>query len=407
MTAALRMVHSSDHGIEMGQGETADGGASTTSPSCLVGAAGADVGGFALSPGQEAAVAKVRDWIDDPCGQRIFRLFGYAGTGKTTIARMLAEEVIGGPVYCAYTGKAALRMRQSGCDNAATIHSTIYKPMEDGDRTAFVWQEESVIADAGIVVVDECSMVNEEITHDLLRYDKPILVLGDPFQLPPVKGQGYLTNAEPDAMLTEVHRQALDNPILELATRIREDGEIKYGEFGALEVIERGTLGVKEVCGYDQVLCGTHRVRRSYTKQMRKHAGNVGAFPESGDRIMCTRNHRKTGLFNGQVFRVTSSFLTSQMCKTRIVDVDDDDERVRTVMSFQEGWQNPNWKPTPQQFVMYPQFDFAQVMTTHKAQGSEWKHVLVYDEGDVFREHAQQWRYTAITRASERLTIVR
>ena len=51
-----------------------------------------------------------------------------------------------------------------------------------------------------------------------------VLVLGDPAQLPPVKGGGFFTEAEPDVMLTEVHRQAADNPIIRLSMTIREGG---------------------------------------------------------------------------------------------------------------------------------------------------------------------------------------
>lgn len=363
--------------------------------------------GSGLSSDQEAAALKFRNWMRDGSPGQIFRLFGPAGCGKTWIAKTLANEVRGGPVFCAFTGKAALRMRQNGCTGASTIHGLIYKPVDDGgDEMAFVWQEESDAADAGIIVVDECSMVSEDLARDLMRYGKPMLVLGDPAQLPPVKGAGYLTNAEPDAMLTEVHRQALDNPILRLATQIREGGVLECCDMGALRIVKRGTLSVEEASQFDQVLCGTHRVRRSYTKQLRKHAGLVGYFPESGDRIMSTSNHRKSGLFNGQVFSVISSSITAQMVKMRMIDVDDDAAEVIEVMAFQDGFRDPSWKPTPQQYVMFPQFMFAQVMTVHKAQGSEWKDVLVYDDCWGSDEDRRRWRYTAITRAAERLTVV-
>ncbi len=57
----------------------------------------------------------------------MFRLFGYAGTGKTTLARHIAEGVDGGVKFAAFTGKAALVMRNKGCDDASTIHSLIYR----------------------------------------------------------------------------------------------------------------------------------------------------------------------------------------------------------------------------------------------------------------------------------------
>ena len=84
-----------------------------------------------FSPGQIAALDKCGDWHKNRTKeQQIFRLFGYAGTGKTTLARHLAEGLNGDIVYCAFTGKAALMMRRNGCHGAATIHSTIYTVKE-------------------------------------------------------------------------------------------------------------------------------------------------------------------------------------------------------------------------------------------------------------------------------------
>ena len=71
-------------------------------------------------------------------------------------------------------------------------------------------------------MIDECSMVDAELGRDLMSFDVPVLVLGDPAQLPPIQGGGFFTEAEPDAMLTEVHRQAQDDPIVRLSMEVRE-----------------------------------------------------------------------------------------------------------------------------------------------------------------------------------------
>ena len=70
-------------------------------------------------------------------------------------------------------------------------------------------------------VVAEVSMVGEEMANDLLAFGKPILVLGDPGQLPPIHGEGAFTNVAPDVMLDEIHRQAEGSAILRLPSRAR------------------------------------------------------------------------------------------------------------------------------------------------------------------------------------------
>jgi exodeoxyribonuclease-5 len=77
-----------------------------------------------FTPHQDAALKAVADWLKARPGghgtPQVFRLFGYAGTGKTTLARHLAEDVDGKVAFAAFTGKAALVMRRKGCDGAST-----------------------------------------------------------------------------------------------------------------------------------------------------------------------------------------------------------------------------------------------------------------------------------------------
>ena len=160
---------------------------------------------------------------------QVFRLFGYAGTGKTTLARHVAENVDGEVQFGAFTGKAALVLREKGCGEARTIHSMIYRPKDlDTEEPSFVLNEDSPASKASLIVIDECSMVDEELGRDLLSFGKKVLVLGDPAQLPPVKGGGYFTEQEPDVMLTDVHRQAADNPIVRLSMQIRAGERLKH-----------------------------------------------------------------------------------------------------------------------------------------------------------------------------------
>src|SRR5690606_29513970 len=138
----------------------------------------------------------------------------------------------------------ALVLRKKGCPDASTIHSAIYKPIEDAETgyTEFVLNKDSAVSTASLVVVDEVSMVGEDIGRDLLSYGTKVLVLGDPFQLPPISGEGFFTGLAPDIMLTEIHRQAEDNPIIRMSMDIREGRGLAPGRYGDSQVLRRGDV---------------------------------------------------------------------------------------------------------------------------------------------------------------------
>src|ERR1700754_4253467 len=196
-----------------------------------------------FTPHQDAALNAVARWLKDGPGTRgtpqLFRLFGYAGTGKTTLARHLAAHIDGEVKYAAFTGKAALVMRRKGCGGASTIHSLIYRARESGEETpTFELWDDAPASKAKLIVIDECSMVDAELGRDLMSFGVPLLVLGDPAQLPPIQGGGFFTEVEPDAMLTEVHRQAENDPIVRLSMEIREGKRLTLGDYGETQVVK-------------------------------------------------------------------------------------------------------------------------------------------------------------------------
>jgi exodeoxyribonuclease-5 len=363
------------------------------------------------SPQQEQALKDVSRWFSStrerkPEGQ-VFRLFGYAGTGKTTLARHLAEGVEGNVVFAAFTGKAALVMRARGCVDARTIHSLIYRPKEiESEEPSFVLNDDSEAAQAKLIIVDECSMVDEELGRDLLSFGRPVLVLGDPAQLPPVKGGGFFTEAEPDCMLTEVHRQAADNPIIRMSMQVRDGGRLSVGEFGDSRVIRRDSVDAGAVTRADQVLVGLNRTRRLYNRRIRELFGHTGTAPEVGDKLVCLRNDRTKGLLNGGIWKVKSATGLSRG-KLRMTVVPEDDlarkpQRIGVVPQFFESEEEVPFAIRKTS----DEFDFGYALTVHKAQGSQWNEVVLFDESYAFREHRSRWLYTAVTRAAERLTVV-
>ena len=253
---------------------------------------------------QAAALDKVGSWLraGEP---QVFRLFGYAGVGKTTLARHIAEDAKGDAVFAAFTGKAALVMRSKGCVGASTIHALIYRATEGAEGApTFTLNLDGPASRAGLIVIDECSMVDAELGRDLLSFGKPILVLGDPAQLPPVKGGGFFTEAEPDVMLTQIHRQAEDNPIIRLSQIVRNGGEIAYGAYGESQVIRREEIEPQMVLSAEQVLVGLNRTRRLYNQRIRTLRGLAEPLPVAGDKLVCLRNDRSKGLINGGLWRV-------------------------------------------------------------------------------------------------------
>ena len=357
---------------------------------------------------QQSALDRVGRWLraGEP---QLFRLFVFAGVGKSTLARHIAQGAQGEAAFAAFTGKAALVMRAKGCVGATTIHALIYRALEaDDGAPKFTLNRDGPASRAGLIVIDECSMVDADLGRDLMSFGKPILVLGDPAQLPPVKGGGFFTEAEPDVMLTQIHRQAADDPIIRLSSEVRNGGKLPYGRYGETCVIRRGEIEPGAVLAVDQVLVGLNRTRRLYNKRMRELLGIAEPLPVVGDRLVCLRNDRAKGLITGGLWRVQSLKAMRKDFVRMTLQPEDETGRtnakVAVLRQFFEGGE---------QEIPYPQrresdeFDFGYTLTVHKAQGSQWDAVMLFDESHAFGEYRNRWLYTGLTRAAKRITIVR
>jgi exodeoxyribonuclease-5 len=359
------------------------------------------------SPQQDGALAAVAAWLKAGKPQ-VFRLFGYAGTGKTTLAKHIAEAVEGEVAFGAFTGKAASVLRQKGCGEASTIHSMIYRTREsDEGGPLFALNRSGPASQADLIVIDECSMVDEELGRDLLSFGKPVLVLGDPAQLPPVKGGGFFTEATPDVMLTEVHRQARDNPIIRLSMAVREGGRLPLGAHGESRVVRRHDIDAGAVTGADQVLVGMNRTRRLYNARIREVLGYRDPMPAADEKLVCLRNDKAKGLLNGGTWTV-QAVRPPKNGLVRLDLVPEDERRRRPVEvsvlpEFFEGREDEIPLPARRES---DEFTYGYALTVHKAQGSQWNSVVLFDESFAFREYRSRWLYTAITRAAERVTVV-
>lgn len=400
-----------------------------------------------LSAEQERAMSAIKRWLDS--NQQVFRLFGGAGTGKTSCATEFASGIEGQVYFCAFTGRAAHVLKSKGCEDATTIHKLIYTTKAKGQekirnltqqlkkfqdllkisedqlqwhaKTRAIWQtlqkevknvnapcfvknEDSVIKDASVIIADECSMIDGVIGKDLESFGKKILVLGDPYQLPPVFGAGYFTNHKPDFLLNEIHRQALDNPIIAMATKIRNGDSLDYGTYGSSSVVRK--VSAEQVVGADQVICGRNASRVTYNKRIRQLRGFKSEFPEVGDRLMCLRNNHHAGLLNGSIWKCLSSGSIDNG-ELPITIESDDDGSVQSVQAHASCFNNP--KPNeaaPWEVDGAESFEYGYAATCHKLQGSEFPKVLVFDQSYCFPE-PKRWLYTAATRAMHSVDIVK
>ncbi len=373
-----------------------------------------------FSPQQDDALLAASRWLK--AGDRqVFRLFGYAGTGKTTLARHLAEGVDGDVLFAAFTGKAAQVLRSRGASKASTIHSLIYRPKgeetvedeETGKKEVlpmFSLNRQSPLSKAALIIIDECSMVDEDLGRDLLSFGTSVLVLGDPGQLPPVSGGGFFTEHEPDILLEEIHRQARDNPIIELARQVREGNQVMIGDYGdAAKVISKSNVDTDEVLAADQVLVGINKTRRLYNQRLRDLKDFEGPLPAAGDKLVCLRNDPKKGLLNGSLWQVTSAARTVKPAMNILIRTENEgvDRHSAKVKLLKSAFEEPEREIPWQIKRRHDDFDYGYALTVHKAQGSQWENVYLFDESYAFREHRDRWLYTAITRAAEQLTIVK
>lgn len=413
------------------------------------------------SPQQETALLRVREWLfakEKP----FFYLGGYAGTGKTTLAKELAAES-SSPAFAAYTGKATTVMRNAGCVGARTIHSLIYCPAdksrahlldlekyladilkkkqsvttksEDADalmeldqeeiqtranilaerenlrRPSFSLNLESDLSGCDLLILDEASMVDKPTAEDLLSFSVPVLVLGDPAQLPPVRGSGFFTMGTPDFMLTEVHRQALDSPILRAATAVREGRSYDLGTFSSDSGTFRalGRVSPEDVLAADQVLVGRNATRRASNRRVRELKGYMekSAFPLSEERLICLRNNHDLGIMNGAIYIATRDAMVGDGWLSLSVKSEDGLSEPILLSAHREHFLGRENEIEIWDRKDAEEFDFGYAVTVHKSQGSQWDSVVLFDESGCFRGSEKNWLYTGMTRASKNLTIVK
>jgi len=376
-----------------------------------------------LSNEQSQVINEIKCWLQNPSSNRVFVLAGYAGTGKTTLAQYVATD---NTCFAAFTGKAAQALKDRGVPQATTIHQLIYKlnikskdhlkylqnqyERETDERKlddlkhqiveekrrlnkpSFMLREPTELGAYDLVVIDEYSMINDNLLQDLLTFDFKILALGDPFQLPPVSGENQLT---PDAFLTQVFRN--EGSILDAATKIRLGETPEIGDI--FNVKQKSETSFEDYDSVEQIIVARNKTRHAINRRMREKRGHTSRLPEPGERIIFKKNQHDEGIYNGSIATInapTQAYdeeLIVDTVEFGLVPVDNSCFGNEEVIFTERGVQNA---------------DFAYAITCHKSQGSEFDSVLVYDEGFSYNEEMQQrWLYTAVTRAKNYCEVVK
>jgi len=410
-----------------------------------------------LSEHQMAAVVLAAEWYFNSAEQ-VFRLFGSAGTGKTTIAKVIVSTIKRLDedlewVAVAPTGRAAVNLTLKGL-LASTIHRALYTPIDPNEDTSrlplserldmiirgeikasdIIWslKENNAVACADLVVLDEASMVGGDVGRDLVSCAKKIIVIGDPYQLPPVGGPPTFSPKNPDVMLKEVFRQADGSPILDVADHLRRGlpaAAIPTGN--GISLVRGSDLKLADIAGSDMIICGKNKTRVDMTRWRRRLSGVPVQQPIPGDRVICLSNDwspvqtcngeiatvvsaKSTTVSGDRYFEITldraSEPKTTFLAPELLFAVEDsrmhDNRALGAVIGHTSGRRRGQIDRNSPKWTDYPAFSswtFADVVTCHKCQGGEWGKVVVVDEGSVFREDSAKWRYTAATRAKSEL----
>ena len=370
-------------------------------------------------------------------GEKYTVISGYAGTGKSTLVRFIVEalgvdeEDI---CYATFTGKAAQVLLSKGNKNVSTLHKLLFKSRPKPDGTFIRVPVDSV--PYIIVIVDEVSMAPKSLMKLLFSFPVHVICLGDSFQLPPVSkdDDNHLLD-NPHIFLDEIMRQAKESEIIRLSMDIREQKPICYHRGKEVMVLNKNTEFQSNMLDWaDQVLVGTNATRIGINNHMREKM-NRGSTPEDGDKVICLRNYWETfsededPLVNGTIGFLKDSFNSFVQLPKYLGGQRLGTTQGNFVTDFNSEFKNLNmdtkmiltgekcvdsktayriYQNKKLTGILPLEFTYGYAITVHKAQGSQFDKVLVLEEKFPYdkEEHAR-WLYTACTRASSRLVLIR
>lgn len=374
----------------------------------------------------------------------VVAITGGGGTGKT--------RVIGGIVgecqqthkliaVAAFAGKAADRVRETLAQArvSATYAGTIHRML---NYTGYEYRTGQLPYD--VVILEEASMIPTMLMWEVIKRLKNgarLVLVGDPGQLPPVGyGQPFkdlLTLGIPRVHLEKNYRSQHVQGIINAANAIRTGQSLSsFGDDSlsvqvASDLSEAANQAIQAVQGQPldewQLITWKNDDAMAFNLAIQE-AMNVDGFPlfsyrvfgqegrtwaevREGDKVMVKANDPDLGIFNGQL----GTALGTQLVKkdvTRVPDsledwaeVEEDglihDRREVLCVRVRIG----------SELVDIPEEDARDLLTlgyaitVHKAQGSDWETVIIYQPGAIAFD-AQRWWYTSITRAKSKCIVL-
>lgn len=384
-----------------------------------------------LTKSQQEAKQQIVDWLGSKGQGNIFRLSGYAGTGKSYLINELEDDChdFYNIFRVAYTGKACHVMREMGMKNVSTIHSLIYNTYYDRDSEEFIHKLKDSMKGAmnSLIIVDEASMVPQHMQDELeeMFVDCHILYVGDSGQLPPVNSLGGAVDT-PNVELSEIVRQADTNPIVDVADMVRRGQSIKSDKCYT-KCVNGETLGVSvgrtELFKSDLQASVRNQFHDSpilvlANKDRASINNKIVDLYEYCENYMVLANDKTERVFNGMVVKPYRDFtVPKHPCITHLEICDPDavdGHRQITVNTANIGrstYLNPDLlrrelgaNPSA---IIPPSIDYGYAMTVHKAQGSTVDVAYIARAGyekniDIY----SRWMYTALTRASKRVHVI-
>lgn len=357
-----------------------------------------------------------------------FAYSGAAGTGKTTVMREFVENRIGLSqleyVCAALVGKAVLVMLQKGLP-AKTIHSLIFdvgwdtiNDEKNGQR--YVMQfilKEALDSALKLLVIDEAPMVNDDMIQKILSFGVPTVFSGDMNQLPPIFGSSSVM-LNPDFMLNELMRQSENDPIVWIANQMLLGFRIPYGYYDNCRMMDEIELGENLLRDYDVILCATNRTRELLCQYIRNEILCIQntSLPNINEKMICRQNEWERmidqySLTNGTIGYIRWIDVPSRRKNMKKIHIEFEPEYLPG-----RKWRNVpldlkylrlNYKDRKDYgFSSAIKFEYGYTLTTHLSQGSEYERVLFIDEPAFDYETRCKLRYTAATRAKQKLDVV-